>query len=669
MKNQLNNVSAFVPIVENVTNANVHYLMQRRVHDMVTDFTWMIGGPQGSGVETAANIFSQVFSKMGYQIFGKREYYSNIKGEHSYFAVRISDKKIRSSVKGTNMLIAFDAETIFRHADDVLENGIIIYDSTLENMKTSNVITFENDFKERLETLLKSKNKENTVKGMLELASENSVKVYSVSFRGLLTELSEKLENPRIKNMSRMFNVLGVSLSLGLLMIPFEKLTESVNSIFSKKKSMADMNVSAANFAYNHAAANFENNNYKFETKQIEENTILVQGYYGTSIGKIIAGCRFQSYYPITPATDESNFLETNEILEINEDRPGSTLVVQTEDEISAIGMAIGSSLTGTRSSTCTSGPGFALMTECLSWAGINEVPVVITFYQRSGPSTGLPTRHGQDDLLCAINSGVGEFPRIVYASGNVSDSFYDTTQMFNYADVFQVPVIHMLDKFIASSVITCERFDETKVTIDRGKLLEQVSSDDYKRFAYTEDGISPRSKLGLEDGIFWNTGDESDVYGHISEDPINRIQMMDKRQSRLDNILENIPESEQIVKHSEGDFCIVSWGSTQGPILDAIEMLKNDGFNIGFVEIKLLHPFPNELLKKSLSNSKTIIDIEANYNGQLGSLIRQNLQKDPDYYVLKFTGRPMTCTELYDTLKKIVNDNAEKKEVLTYGA
>ena len=310
--------------------------MPQLVHNMVSDFTWMIGGPQGSGVETAANIFSQVFSKMGYQIFGKREYYSNIKGEHSYFAVRISDKKIRSSVKGTNMLIAFDAETIFRHVDDVLENGIIIYDSTLENMKISDVITFENDFKDRLENLLKSRNKENNVKGMLELASENGVTIHSVSFRSLLTELSEKLENPRIKNMSRMFNVLGVSLSLGLLMIPSEKLTESVNSIFSKKKSIADMNVSAANFAYNYAAAKFDEPNFKFEVKEIEENTLLVQGYHGTSLGKIIAGCRFQSYYPITPATDESNFLETNEILEINEDRPGSTLVIQTEDEISA---------------------------------------------------------------------------------------------------------------------------------------------------------------------------------------------------------------------------------------------------------------------------------------------------------------------------------------------
>tara|TARA_Y100000590_G_scaffold174134_1_gene199072 strand:- start:16 stop:1926 length:1911 start_codon:yes stop_codon:yes gene_type:complete len=633
------------------------------------DFTWMIGGPQGSGVETAANIFSQIFSKMGYQVFGKREYYSNIKGEHSYFAVRISDEEIHSSVKGTNMLVAFDAETIFRHADDVLENGVIIYDNTLENMKISDVITFEDDFKKRLESLLELNNKPNTVAGMLELASENGVSVNSVSFRSLLSELSEQSDNPRIKNMTRVFNVIGVSLSLGMLQIPSDKLIESINSIFSKKKSVADINSSAATFAYNYASAKFENKQFNFESKQITKDTMLVQGHYGTSIGKIIAGCRFQSYYPITPATDESEFLERNEILEINEDRPGSTVVIQTEDEISAIGMAIGSSLTGTRSSTCTSGPGFSLMAESLSWAGINEVPLVITLYQRSGPSTGLPTRHGQDDMLFAINAGHGEFPRIVYASGNVSDSFYDTARVFNYADVFQVPVIHLLDKFIASSVTTCKKFDQTKISIDRGKLLDKITSDGYQRFEHTKDGISPRSKIGLENGIFWNTGDESDTQGHITEDPIVRIQMMDKRQSRLDHILDNIPEKEQIIKHSDGDVCVVSWGSTQGPIIDAIKMLDKDGIKIGFVELKLLSPFPKELLKKTLSSTKTIVDIESNYTGQLGSLIRQNLQIDPDYYILKFTGRPITSTELYDTLKKILNNDAEKREVLTYGA
>ena len=606
---------------------------------------------------------------MGYHVFGKREYYSNIKGEHSYFAVRISDKKIRSSITGTNILIAFDAETIFRHADDVLKDGIIVYDSDIEKSKVTDVFTLENDFRKRLLGFLESKNKHDSVKDMLELASENGVKLFSVSFRTILSDLSTQLDNPRLKGMIRMFNVLGVSFSLGILRSPTNLIHDAIESIFSRKKSVAEINKQAATFAYNYAAAKFSNSDYSFKKRQVESDTMLVQGHYGTSLGKMVAGCRFQSYYPITPASDESEFLERNEILEVNEDRPGSTLVVQTEDEISAIGMSIGASLTGTRSATCTSGPGFSLMAESLGWAGINEVPLVITLYQRSGPSTGLPTRHGQDDLLFAINAGHGEFPRIVYASGDVEESFYDTINCFNYTDVFQVPVIHMMDKFIASTVTTCKKFQSNQVKIERGKLLEKIEADDYQRFAHTDDGISPRSKLGLENGIFWNTGDESDTYGHISEDPVNRVQMMDKRLERFTQILENIPKDEQILSHSTGDLTVISWGSTKGPIIDAIEMLKNEGINIGFIQLKLLHPFPKETLESLLKDCKTLIDIESNQTAQLGSLIKQNMLKEPDYYVLKYTGRAMTCNELYDSLKKIVNNNAERKEVLTYGA
>jgi len=220
------------------------------------------------------------------------------------------------------------------------------------------------------------------------------------------------------------------------------------------------MNKKAANFAYNYASAKFSGFYASLNEKDKEPNIILVQGHQGSALGKMVSGCRFQSYYPITPASDESEFLETHEILQVKEDRLGSTTIVQTEDEISAIGMAVGASLTGTRSATSTSGPGLSLMAETLGWAGINEVPVVISLFQRSGPSTGLPTRHGQDDLLLAINARHGEFPRIVYASGDVEDSFYDSGKCFNFADIFQLPVIHILDKFIASSVVTCNRFE-----------------------------------------------------------------------------------------------------------------------------------------------------------------------------------------------------------------
>ena len=632
------------------------------------DFTWLIGGPQGSGVESGANIFSRIGAKMGYHIFGKREFYSNIKGEHSYFAVRVSDKEIHSNLNNIDLMASFDAETIFRHFGEVPPGGGIVYDSELEDVGTDKVRTLDTPFKERLHTYLKSKNKPLTVSGALELAKENGVALYPVSFKDILEHLAQEMDNPRLRGLIRMYNVIGVSLSLGLIKMPSDPLLQSIDDIFSTKKQIAEINKRVANYSYNLASSKFGDFKHILNGIDKKPNTILVQGHYGTSIGKMISGCRFQSYYPITPASDESVYLESNELLQVKNNRPGSTAVIQTEDEISAIGMMIGSALTGTRSSTSTSGPGFALMAEALGWAGINEVPVVITLYQRSGPSTGLPTRHGQDDLLFSVFAGHGDFPKIVYASGDIEESFYDTARCFNYADVYQVPVIHMMDKFLSSSVITCKKFDPEKISIDRGKLLEKVDGE-YKRFAMTEDGISPRSKLGLDNGIFWNTGDESDEYGHISEDPQNRIKMMDKRMSRMDLVLKNMPDSEQVVSFGIHDYTVVSWGSTKGPIIDAISMLKDEGIEIGFVQIKLLHPFPGDYLKSLLKDAKTLIDIEANHSGQLGQIFKQNILREIDYYILKYTGRGMTSTEVYQSLKKIVEKKANKREVLSHGA
>jgi 2-oxoglutarate ferredoxin oxidoreductase subunit alpha len=632
------------------------------------DFTWLIGGPQGSGVDSGANVFSKVCAQMGYQIFGKREFYSNIKGDHSYFVVRVSDNDIHSNVNDITLMASFDAETIFRHFNEVSKDGGIIYDSDLDKITTDEVHTLDTYFKERLHKELESKNKPFTITGVLEIAKEKGVNLYPVSFRELLSDLAEETENPKLKGLVRMFNVLAVSLSLGLIKMPLDPLLQSIDSIFSKKPQIAEINKQAANYAYDYAKSKFNNFQYSLTGTTKRPDTILVQGHFGTSIGKMVSGCRFQSYYPITPASDESVYLESHELLEIQNDRPGSTIVIQTEDEISAMGMMIGAALTGTRASTSTSGPGFALMTEALGWAGINEVPIVITLYQRSGPSTGLPTRHGQDDLLFAVHAGHGDFPKIVYASGDIEESFYDTGRCFNYADIYQIPVIHMMDKFLSSSVVTCKKFDTQKISIDRGLLLDKIEGE-YKRFAFTDDGISPRSRLGLDNGVFWNTGDESDEFGHITEDPQIRIKMMDKRMSRLDLALSRISDNEQVVSFGIYDYTVISWGSTKGPILDAISMLKKEGINIGFIQIKLIHPFPSDYVSSLLKNTKTIIDIEANHSGQLGKIFKQNISREIDYFILKYTGRGMTSTEIYDSLKKIVENKANKREVLSHGA
>ena len=632
------------------------------------DLTWVIGGPQGGGVETAANIFTGACAGCGLKVFGKREFYSNIKGEHSYFGVRVSDKIVRSNVSGITMLVGFDAETIFRHADAVFDDGAIVYESDLSAIKTDEVHTLDPQFKKRLEMYLSSKNKPFTIQGALDAAKERGVTLYPVSFKEILGNLSDETKNPKLRGMFRMQNVLAVSISIGLLGLPPETLLKSVGSIFSRKAEIADMNKTAANYAYNFSTVKYSKFKYQLSPVPKDDHIMLAQGFQSTSLGKIACGCRFQSYYPITPASDESVFLESNEIIEVEGNRPGSTLVVQTEDEISAIGMVIGASLTGARSSTSTSGPGFSLMAEALGWAGINEVPLVLTLYQRSGPSTGLPTRHGQDDLQFAIHAGHGDFPRIVYASGDTEEGFYDTAKCFNFADIYQIPVIHMMDKFIASTVSTVKRFDPTKITIERGKLLQKIDEPDYKRFTPSPDGISPRSRLGLENGIFWNTGDESDESGHISEDPENRIYKMDKRERKMELALEQIPKEDQAINYGVSDYCILSWGSTKGPILDAIEMLNKAGYKVGFIQIKMLHPFPAKYLQSLILGVKKIIDIEANQSAQMGSLLNEYLDRKVDYYILKYTGRPMTCDELFDSIKKIIDNKAEKKQVLKYG-
>ena len=634
---------------------------------MSTDISWLIGGPQGSGVESAANIFSRACAAMGYNIFGKREFYSNIKGEHSYFMVRVSDKEIHSNVNDVTMMVAFDAETIFRHYSEVIQNGAIIYDSEMAQASADEVHTLDAEYRYRLDAQFGPKP---TIQNALDYAKNHGVKLYPISFKTVLSNMADETDNQRLKGMVRMYNVLGVSFSLGILKMPPQTLLESIDAIFSKKKAIAELNKNAATYSYNFATAKFSDFTLTLKPTAKKPGTILVQGYQGTALGKMACGCRFQPYYPITPASDESVYLEANELVDVKDNRPGSTLVVQTEDEISAIGMTIGGALTGTRSATCTSGPGFSLMSEALGWAGINEVPIVITTYQRSGPSTGLPTRHGQDDLLSTIYAGHGEFPRIVYASGDIEESFYDTARCFNYSEQYQLPVIHMMDKFLASSVVTCKRFDLDKIKINRGKLLEKLGPDaNYKRFALTDDNISPRSRLGLENGIFWSTGDESDERGHITEDPELRIKMMDKRLSKLEYILKTMPDDEQAISFGLAETCVISWGSPKGPILDALDMLKAENIKVGFVQLKLLHPFPKDYLRFLLKDVKTIIDIEANHVGQLGELLKQNMQRIPDYYILKYTGRTMTSTELYESIKNIVENKAKTRQVLTHGA
>ena len=648
---------------------------------VTNSLTWVIGGAQGSGVDSAANIFSRACAQAGMYIFGKREFYSNIKGEHSYFTVRVSEEPVRSHVDDIDILVSFDAETVFRHGDRVTKNGAIIYDSTLTQTTVQEVHSIDYHASERIAKMLQAHSKPVTVQGMLDYAKDNGAILYKIPYFSLLKQFSEKINDPSLSKLTRMVNVMALSASMAILDFDSEILDKAIKFVFRAKPKVADSNIAAARYAYNYIKSQFDltKSKLKLNSRQPSQNIILVQGNQSSAMGKITAGCRFQTYYPITPASDDSEFLESNQIIRQTDNNDGSIVVVQTEDEIAAITMAIGGALTGARSATATSGPGFSLMAEALGWAGMNEVPLVVSLYQRAGPATGLPTRHEQGDLMFAINAGHGEFPRIVFASGDIEESFYDTIKAFNFAEKYQMPVIHLLDKAIANSIMTCKIFDQNKVTIDRGQLLQTIPNSTptgegghYLRFKLDENPVSPRVTLGTENGIFWNTGDEHSEEGHISEDPVVRVNMMNKRLGKLDLALKEISNEDKAVMYGEDDstdgLTLLSWGSTKGAILDALDRLLAEGKKIKFIQIRLMHPFPAVLLEQMLENTKVLVDIEMNYTSQLGLLLKQNLNRDANYRIVKYNGRPMSSSEVYNAIKRIINGDAPRRIVLENG-
>jgi 2-oxoglutarate ferredoxin oxidoreductase subunit alpha len=647
---------------------------------ITNSLSWVIGGAQGSGVDSAANIFSRACAIGGLHLFGKREYYSNIKGEHSYFTVRVSDEPLRSHVDEINMLVSFDAETIFRHFEEVAASGAIIYDSDIIKTSLDEVPTVDDPAAARIKKLLQKAGLGFTVQDALEYAKRCGAILFPMPFFQILQEFAQKASDPALSKLTRMVNVMALSASMAILDFDSEVLSRAIQFIFRTKKKVADLNAQASIHTYNYAKAKFTGSNfsYRLKTKPPQPDMIIVQGNQSSALGKMVAGCRFQTYYPITPASDDSEFLEANEILDLydSDGKKGSTVVIQTEDEIAAITMAIGSALTGVRTATATSGPGFSLMAEALGWAGMNEVPLVVSLYQRTGPSTGLPTRHEQGDLNFAINAGHGEFPRIVFASGDIEESFYDSIKAFNFADRYQMPVIHMLDKAIANSLITCRNFNVKKVPIDRGSRVEQITEQDkgvagnYLRFKLSNNPISPRVVLGTKDAIFWNSGDEHTQEGHITEDPEIRVQMMDKRMTKLDVAIKEIPNEDKAVAYgSGGDIVIISWGSTKGAVLDALDRLAAEGIKVRYIQVRLMHPFPSELVKSMLKDAKTVIDIEMNYSGQLGSLVRQYAGLEANYYIVKYNGRPMSLDEVYNGVKRIIRGDAPRRQVLRSGA
>jgi 2-oxoglutarate ferredoxin oxidoreductase subunit alpha len=606
----------------------------------------MIGGPQGSGINSVAENFAKACIRGGLHIFANIEYHSNIKGEHSYYRLRVESKAPRSHVDWVDLLVALDRETIFGdmnkphpthrgHRHEVSPGGGIIYDRSLNLTPES--------------------------------FGRDDIKLFPIPYMDLLVEaLKEFGKDKELSKYQVMVNTIALGASLGLADYDFDLATEAIREGFTgRKAALGDLNVSAAKRGYDYAKTSFGEDAFpiKLRKQPLSGKRMMIRGVQAVAIAKLRAGCGFQTYYPITPATDESEYLESHQ-------KDYNMIVVQAEDEISAINMATGAAHAGLRSSTSTSGPGFSLMAEGLGWAGITEAPgPVVVLYQRAGPATGLPTRTEQADLRFALHAAHGEFPRIIIAPGDVVETYYDTFDAFNYAEHYQVPVILLTDKFLASTYQDIPLFNGDNLKVDRGDMVREsdlATSTDYRRYRWTEMGISPRAIPGQKGGIFWTTGDEHDEYGHITEAPDIRIKMMRKRMRKIELAGQVIPDSKKATLHGpkSAQITLVGWGSSKGAILDGMEDLKSDGIETNFLQVRYVNPFPTNFVQQVLGSARRKIAIENNYSAQMAGLIREKTGIAMDNTIVKFDGRPFSQNEIYEGVKDIIKNGIKEVTV-----
>jgi len=611
------------------------------------ELSWVIGGPQGGGINASAEIYAKALTRGGLHVFANIEFHSNIMGKHSYYRVTAAPVPVRSHVDEIHMLVALDQESLFGdalerkhypshigHVHQVAPGGGIVYDADLK----IDPAQFQRD----------------------------DIRLYPVPYFEVLEEALKQLgKGGQSRKYIVMRNTVALGASVALIGYDEDLLFEAIRESFKGRKAeAAEMNVLAVKAAADYVRAHFQERPARRLAPLPAEQRkprILIKGVQAVGIAKIKAGLGLQTYYPISPATDESVYLEAK--------GPQYQLtVVQAEDEIASINMAIGAAHMGIRAATSTAGPGFALMSEGFGFAAITEAPGPVVFlWQRGGPSTGLPTRTEQADLQFALHPAHGDFPHIVIASGDIEEAFVDSFESFNWADRYQVPVIVLLEKFLASSLFTSDRLDTSNLRIDRGLVYQPVSPEKngYRRHAITPDGISPRALPGTAGGIFSTTSDEHDPEGHITEGIENRIAMMRKRMAKLQTAAREIPESFKFKVHGprRTDLTLVGWGTTKGAILDGMTELALDGFSVNFLQVRLMRPFPAQEIEALLRDAKRAILIEANYSGQLGALIREQTGIALDHRVLKYDGRPFSRNEIVEGVREAVSER--KKEVM----
>ncbi len=567
----------------------------------MADVSIRIAGAHGDGVESSGALVIKVAAKAGLQVLAYRGYGSIIRGGHSWYQVRLGESKVKSYGEGIDILIALNQDSITNQKSHLNDKAVVIYDPS-------------------------------KVK-----ADELDASKYRLVPIPLLDIAIKASGDPIMRN------TVAVGAALKFVGIDIGVLSSVLKSQFGRKgDEVVSQNIKAASDGYNYQGVQT-----LYTLKGDGKHRYALDGNTALSVGAYAAGCKFYSAYPMTPASSILHWFASHE--------DKGVMPKQVEDEIAAINMAIGASIAGVRSMCGTSGGGFSLMVEGLGLAGMIETPLVVVESQRSGPSTGVPTKTEQGDILFVMHASQGEFPRIVVAPRTIDECFSLTANAFNLADRYQVPVIIMMDLYQSEHVETVEAFDVDGVKIDRGKVVtDGKDGERFKRYLVTDDGVSPRSFPGTKNLEFVAGSDEhtelgdlvTDMYAGLDWAIEVRKQMHDKRMRKIETMLKNESVFVPNVVNENAEYFFVTFGSTTDSAAEAIEILKSKGRNFGLISFSYLMPLDKEKTRKMLEG-KRLINVEGNYTGQLAQVIRMNTGIEIKQSILKYDGEAFTGSEI----------------------
>jgi 2-oxoglutarate ferredoxin oxidoreductase subunit alpha len=570
-------------------------------------FAVSIGGAAGQGVATPGNILARIFARRGLYLNAYNAYQSIIRGGHTFLTIRTGAEEVTNSGDKIDLLIPLNQDTMDRHLGLLGHGAAVIYNG--DSIKPGTV---------------------------------------PAGVRLCPLPVSELSHNSRNKVEQ---NTLAVAAAINMVGIGFQPLEEVLTQQFKKKgNTVVAENVEVARSAYQYATDHFEP--FPRPLPMGDNPTAVLTGNMALAMGGAAAGVKFYCAYPMSPSTGVLHWMATHA-------RKAGIMVRQVEDEIGVINMAIGAAQAGCRAMCATSGGGFALMTEGLGMSAMIETPVVVIDVQRAGPSTGVPTKTEQGDLWQMLGAGHGDYPRAIATPVDIADCFKIIPEMFNLVDRFQCPGIVLTDLLLSEGTTALDPGKlNFNVKIDRGELITSADgngANGYKRYVYTESGVSPRAIPGVPGYAHTVATDEHQEDGVLISDeftnPIKRREMMEKRQRKMAGIDAAVKPPE-LMGSPDAEVTLIGWGSTKGVIDEAVEMLNEAGITANQLQIRWMVPLHGDRIVEILKKAKHTIIVENNYSGQFARYLRSETSFVADGHIRKYDGEPFMPHHIVEAVK-----------------